>query len=66
LHLPAQAEGIMGWIDINELIRELLAIKANNEELTKRVLRLELEVEAIASRERDRFSVRYVQGDELW
>lgn len=56
----------MGWIDINELIRELLAVKANNEELTKRVLRLELEVEAIASRERDRFRVRYVQGDELW
>lgn len=38
-------------VNLNEVIRELLAIKANNEELTKRVLRLELEVEALASRE---------------
>jgi len=31
----------MGWIDINEIIRELLAVKASNEDLTRRVERLE-------------------------
>lgn len=36
------------WIDINELIRELLAVKAANEDLTKRVAILELEVERLA------------------
>lgn len=56
----------MVWIDIDALIRELLAVKASNEELTKRVTRLELEVEALASGERDRPSVRYVQGEQFW
>lgn len=58
--------GAYAAVNLNEVIRELLVVKANNEELTKRIDRLELEVEAIASRERDRFPVRYVQGDELW
>ena len=58
--------GAYAAVNINEVIRELLAIKANNEELTKRVLRLELEVEGFAHRERDRFPVRNVQGDQLW
>lgn len=58
--------GTYAAVNLNEVIRELLAVKANNEELTKRIDRLELEVEAIASCGRDRFSVRYVQGDEPW
>lgn len=58
--------GAYAAVNINEVIRELLAIKANNEELTKRVQRLELEVEALAGGERDRFPVRYVQGEQLW
>lgn len=53
----------MGWIDINELIRELLALKVGNEELTKRVERLEMEVEAFAGSQRDRSSVRYMYGN---
>jgi len=42
------------WNRLNEVVRELLAVKANNEELTKRVAKLEAEVEAIASGQRNR------------
>lgn len=54
----------MAWIDINELIRELLAVKANNEELTRRVERLEQEVEALAHSKQDRPGVRYLPPSE--
>lgn len=46
--------GAYAAVNIQEVIRELLALKAANEELTKRVLKLELEVENLASSERHR------------
>lgn len=55
----------MVWIDIDGLIKEVLYIRASNDELTRRVQRLELEVEELARRERDRLSVRYMQGSGL-
>ena len=58
--------GAYAAVNIQEVIKELLAIKANNEELTKRVLKLEMEVEALADRERDRLSVQYLPGEEQW
>ena len=58
--------GAYAAVNINEVIRELLAIKANNEELTKRVLRLESEVEELARSQRDRLSVQYLPGEEQW
>jgi hypothetical protein len=57
--------GAYAAVNINEVIRELLALRANQEELTKRITRLEMEMEALADRERDRFPVRYVRGEEL-
>lgn len=54
----------LGQVDINEVIRELLALKASNEELAKRVMRLELEVEALVGSKQDRRSVRYLSREE--
>jgi len=45
--------GAYAAVNINEVIRELLAIKASNEELAKRVLRLESEVEELVRTQRN-------------
>lgn len=56
--------GAYAAVNLHEVIRELLALKASNEELTKRITRLEQEVEAIASRERNRDPIHYLYGEE--
>lgn len=56
--------GAYAAVNIQEVIRELLAVKASNEELTRRVERLEQEVQTLAGRERNRYSVRYVRGKD--
>jgi len=58
--------GAYAAVNIQEVIRELLAVKANNEELTKRVLRLEMEVEELARNQRDRLGIQYLPGEEQW
>lgn len=45
-------------VNINELIRELLALKASNEDLARRIERLERKVEDLANAKQGRSGIR--------